>query len=67
MMVVRGRQTSSLEQCCGLRETGDEEERTRWVRMRLESARSKQSKQASKQAPGRRPSKRKGRLEKGSG
>jgi hypothetical protein len=46
-MVVRGRQTSSLERCCGLRETG--EERTEWARMRLELARraSKQSKQAS--------------------
>jgi hypothetical protein len=48
-MVVRGRQTSSLERCCGLRETG-EEERTRWARMRLELARSKQASKASKQA-----------------
>jgi hypothetical protein len=50
-MVVRGRQTSSLERCCGLRETG-EEERTRWARMRLELARSKQAKQASKRRGG---------------
>jgi hypothetical protein len=50
-MVVRGRQTSSLERCCGLREAG-EEERTRWARMRLELARSKQAKQASKRRGG---------------